>query len=93
MRAAATERAGCMVLTEQPEPPPPGQGRVVIRPEAVGICGSDYHFFGAHLSDAAGAISNPAELTTPRPEARGFQPSPAGVPVSLPTARRRFRSV
>jgi threonine dehydrogenase-like Zn-dependent dehydrogenase len=59
MRAAVTERAGCMVLTEQPEPPPPGPGQVVIRPEAVGICGSDYHFFGGHLSDAAGGSQFP----------------------------------
>src|ERR1700749_684979 len=27
-----------------------------------------------------------AQLTTPRPEGRGFQPSRAGVPVSRPTA-------
>ena len=32
-------------------------------------------------------------LTTPRPEGRGFQPSPAGVPVSQPTAPGRTRSV
>jgi len=32
-------------------------------------------------------------LTTPRPEGRGFQPSPAGVPVSQPTAPERTRNV
>jgi threonine dehydrogenase-like Zn-dependent dehydrogenase len=59
MRAAVTERAGSMVLTERPEPPPPGRGEVLIRPEAVGICGSDYHFFAGHLSDAAGGSQFP----------------------------------
>jgi hypothetical protein len=32
-------------------------------------------------------------LTTPRPEGRGFQPSPAGVPVSRPAAPGRSRNV
>ena len=32
-------------------------------------------------------------LTTPRPERRGFQPSPARVPVSQPTAPGRTRNV
>ncbi len=59
MHAAVTERAGSMVLRERPEPPPPGRGEVVIRPEAVGICGSDYHFFAGHLSDAAGGSQFP----------------------------------
>ena len=59
MRAAVTERAGAMVVGERPEPPPPGRGQVLIRPEAVGICGSDYHFFAGHLSDAAGGAQFP----------------------------------
>jgi NADPH:quinone reductase-like Zn-dependent oxidoreductase len=37
MRAAVTERAGSMVVCERPEPPPPGRGQVLIRPEAVGM--------------------------------------------------------
>ena len=32
------------------------------------------------------------ELTTPRPEGRGFRPSPAGVPVSRPAAPGRSRN-
>jgi threonine dehydrogenase-like Zn-dependent dehydrogenase len=59
MRAAVTESPGSMVLCERPEPPPPGRGEVLIRPEAVGICGSDYHFFTGHLSDAAGGSQFP----------------------------------
>jgi threonine dehydrogenase-like Zn-dependent dehydrogenase len=54
MRAAVTEGAGSMVVLDRPEPPAPGHGHVVIRPEAVGICGSDYHFFAGQLPDAAG---------------------------------------
>jgi threonine dehydrogenase-like Zn-dependent dehydrogenase len=59
MRAAVTERVGSMVLAERPDPPAPGPGQVVIRPEAVGICGSDYHFFDGQLPDAAGGSRFP----------------------------------
>ncbi len=59
MRAAVTEGAGSMVLREHPEPPAPGPAEVMIRPEAVGICGSDYHFFAGDLSDAAGGSQFP----------------------------------
>jgi threonine dehydrogenase-like Zn-dependent dehydrogenase len=59
MRAAVTESVGSMAVLERPEPPEPGPGEVVLRPEAVGICGSDYHFFAGHLSDAAGGSRFP----------------------------------
>jgi threonine dehydrogenase-like Zn-dependent dehydrogenase len=59
MRAAVTERAGSMRVIEVAEPPAPGPADVVIRPEAVGICGSDYHFFAGQLSDAAGGSQYP----------------------------------
>jgi len=59
VRAAVTEGVGAMVLRERPEPAAPGPGEVVIRPEAVGICGSDYHFFTGELSDAAGGSQFP----------------------------------
>ena len=35
----------------------PGPGGVAVRPEAVGICGSDYHFFIGELSPAAGGVA------------------------------------
>jgi threonine dehydrogenase-like Zn-dependent dehydrogenase len=38
-----------MEILDVPEPPPPGPGEVLIRPEAVGICGSDFHFFAGEL--------------------------------------------
>jgi threonine dehydrogenase-like Zn-dependent dehydrogenase len=59
VRAAITEGVGAMVVRERPEPAAPGPGEVVIRPEAVGICGSDYHFFAGELSDAAGGSQFP----------------------------------
>src|SRR4051794_22150715 len=37
------------------EPGPPGPGEVVVRPEAVGICGSDFHFYAGELHELVGA--------------------------------------
>lgn len=59
MRAAVTEGVGRMRLRERPEPPKPGPAQVIVRPEAVGICGSDYHFFEGELSPAAGGGTFP----------------------------------
>jgi threonine dehydrogenase-like Zn-dependent dehydrogenase len=38
-----------MEVLDVPEPPPPGPGDVIVRPDAVGICGSDFHFFAGEL--------------------------------------------
>ncbi|HKO26208.1 MAG TPA: alcohol dehydrogenase catalytic domain-containing protein, partial [Solirubrobacteraceae bacterium] len=59
MRAAVTEGIGAMALLERPEPAAPGAHEVVIAPEAVGICGSDYHIFAGELSEAAGGSQFP----------------------------------
>ena len=59
MRAAVTEGVGAMAVVDRPEPSQPGSGQVVVAPEAVGICGSDYHFFAGELSDAAGGSQFP----------------------------------
>ncbi len=56
MRAAVTEGAGLMAVRTRPDPGPPGHGEVALRPEAVGICGSDYHFFTGDMSEAAGGL-------------------------------------
>jgi threonine dehydrogenase-like Zn-dependent dehydrogenase len=40
-----------MELLEVPEPGEPGQGEVVLRPEVVGVCGSDVHLFHGDLGD------------------------------------------
>ncbi len=59
MRAAVTERVGAMSLLERPEPPDPGPRQVVVHPESVGLCGSDYHFFAGELSAQAGGSRFP----------------------------------
>ncbi|MBV9606008.1 MAG: alcohol dehydrogenase catalytic domain-containing protein [Solirubrobacterales bacterium] len=59
MRAAVTEGVEAMALLERPEPSEPGPHEVVVAPEAVGICGSDYHFFTGELSEAAGGSQFP----------------------------------
>lgn len=62
MRAAVTERVGAMRVVDRPEPPDPGPGEVLVHPDAVGICGSDYSFFSGHLSEAAGGSQFPRVL-------------------------------
>ena len=51
-----------MAVVDRPEPGEPGRGEVLVHPEAVGICGSDYHFFSGHLSAAAGGSQFPRVL-------------------------------
>lgn len=38
-----------MEVLDIPEPGPPGPGEVIVHPDAVGICGSDFHFFSGEL--------------------------------------------
>jgi L-gulonate 5-dehydrogenase len=59
MRAAVTEGVEAMAVVDRPEPVDPGPGEVVVSPEAVGICGSDYHFFLGELSPEAGGSQFP----------------------------------
>lgn len=54
MLAAVTEGVGDMRVRDVPEPGEPGAGELVVRPDAVGLCGSDYHFFDGGLTEAAG---------------------------------------
>ena len=62
MRAAVAERVGVMTVLDRPEPGEPGPGQVLVRPEAVGLCGSDYHLFAGEMSDAAGGSQFPRVL-------------------------------
>ena len=59
MLAAVTEGVREIALVDRPPIPGPGPGEVVLHPEAVGICGSDYHFFAGELSEAAGGSQFP----------------------------------
>jgi len=43
-----------MELLDVPEPGDPGPGEVLVRPEAVGLCGSDFHYFRGDIADALG---------------------------------------
>ena len=49
MLAAVTRGESSMELVEVPDPGEPGRGEVVLRPEVVGVCGSDVHLFHGHL--------------------------------------------
>ncbi|HEY2320933.1 MAG TPA: alcohol dehydrogenase catalytic domain-containing protein [Solirubrobacteraceae bacterium] len=62
MRAAVAERVGVMAVVDRPEPGEPGPGQVLVAPEAVGLCGSDYHLFAGEMSDAAGGSQFPRVL-------------------------------
>jgi threonine dehydrogenase-like Zn-dependent dehydrogenase len=58
MRAAVTRDRGVMEVVAVPEPGPPGPGEVLVRPEAVGFCGSDFHYFTGDI----GTIEDPSTL-------------------------------
>ena len=59
MIAAVTEAVESMRVRDVPEPRDPAEGEVVVRPGAVGICGSDFHFFEGRLSEHAGGSGFP----------------------------------
>ncbi len=48
MRAALLMRPGQIEIYDVPVPEP-GEGEVLVRVRAVGICGSDIHFFAGHV--------------------------------------------
>ena len=51
MRAVVTRAPGRIDLEARPEPGEPGPGEVIVRPQAVGICGSDFHYLMGELGD------------------------------------------
>ncbi|MFC3437585.1 alcohol dehydrogenase catalytic domain-containing protein, partial [Nocardia seriolae] len=57
MRALVVEKPGQFTVESVPDPTP-GVGEVVIRVDAVGICGTDIH---TRLSQSCGGLS-PGEL-------------------------------
>jgi threonine dehydrogenase-like Zn-dependent dehydrogenase len=42
-----------MKVVDVPEPGPAEAGQVVVRPEAIGLCGSDFHYFHADLGSVS----------------------------------------
>jgi threonine dehydrogenase-like Zn-dependent dehydrogenase len=61
MLAAVTTAPHVIQVMERPEPASPPSGHLLLRPEAVGICGSDFHIFEGD----AGALSG-SERAYPR---------------------------
>jgi 2-desacetyl-2-hydroxyethyl bacteriochlorophyllide A dehydrogenase len=53
--AAVTRSPGEMVLENVSDPGPARAGNVIVRPEAVGICGSDFHLFSGDVGALSGA--------------------------------------
>ena len=40
-----------MTVEEQPDPPDPGPGELILQPEAVGICGSEVEGYLGHMGN------------------------------------------
>src|ERR1700749_802641 len=53
--AAVTRSPGEMVVEDVPGPGPARAGHVIVRPERVGICGSDFHVFAGEVGGLSGA--------------------------------------
>ena len=51
MRAAVTTGHDAMRVADVPAPGRPGPGELLLRPETVGLCGSDFHYFHGHFAD------------------------------------------
>jgi threonine dehydrogenase-like Zn-dependent dehydrogenase len=49
VRAAVTQGVDAIEVTDRPSPKEPGPGQVLIRSEAVGLCGSDFHFLTGEI--------------------------------------------
>lgn len=52
--AAVITGPGSVQVMSRPDPGPPGPDQVVLKPEAVGICGSDLHYFEGDLGALTG---------------------------------------
>ena len=55
MLAAVTRSPGEMVVEDVTGPGRPRAGHVIVRPERVGICGSDFHVFAGEVGALSGA--------------------------------------
>ena len=62
MLAVVTEDVNAIAIRDRPEPGDPAPGEVVLRPEAVGVCGSDFRFIAGELSEQAGGSQFPRVL-------------------------------
>jgi threonine dehydrogenase-like Zn-dependent dehydrogenase len=53
--AAVTRSPGEIVIEDVSGPGPARAGNVIVRPEAVGICGSDFHLFSGDVAALSGS--------------------------------------
>jgi threonine dehydrogenase-like Zn-dependent dehydrogenase len=53
--AAVTRSPGEMAIEDVPDSGPARAGNVIVRPEAVGICGSDFHLYSGDVGALSGA--------------------------------------
>ena len=51
MKAIVWQGPERMTIEERPEPPDPGPGELILRPEAVGICGSEVEGYLGHMGN------------------------------------------
>ena len=51
MQAIVWHGPGRMTIEERSEPPDPGAGELIVRPEAVGICGSEVEGYLGHMGN------------------------------------------
>jgi threonine dehydrogenase-like Zn-dependent dehydrogenase len=58
VRAALTRARSTIELVDVPEPAAAAPGELVVRPESVGLCGSDFHYFHGDI----GLTDDPAAL-------------------------------
>lgn len=55
MLAAVTRSPGEMMVEDVPGPGRARAGHVIVRPERVGICGSDFHLFSGDVGALSGS--------------------------------------
>src|SRR3954454_19742180 len=51
MKAIVWQGPSEMTVEEQPEPGDPGEGELILRPEAVGVCGSEVEGYLGHMGN------------------------------------------
>ena len=85
MRAAVTTGPEAMRVADVARAGRAGPGELLVRPEAVGLCGSDFHYFHGH---SAARRFRACRATSSRPSSRRRRGMPAGFRTRA--ARRRL---
>ena len=98
MKAIVWQGPEQMTIEERPDPGDPGAGELIVRPQAVGICGSEVEGYLGHMDNrtpplvmghefAGVVVAAGADAARPRGHARRGQP--AERLRALPAVRRR----